>query len=78
MPSNARSDSGERAEPPEALDLERGLPSSPADTMALRHLRDQARPISTVGFLTFLARLGPADREALRSRPGPRGLPFRL
>ncbi|HEY6547839.1 MAG TPA: hypothetical protein VI589_08025 [Vicinamibacteria bacterium] len=69
MPSNERSD---------RLDLEKGLPTSAADVLALRRLR-QPRPVSTAEFLRFLALLGPPRPEDLRARRGPRGPePFRL
>lgn len=69
MPSNERS---------ELLDLEKGLPTTPADVLALRRLR-QPRPVSTGDYLRFLALLGPPRPEDLRGRRGPRGPePFRL
>ena len=69
MPPNERSD---------RLDLEKGLPTSPADVLALRRLR-QPRPVSTAEFLRFLALLGPPRPQDLRARRGPRGPePFRL
>jgi hypothetical protein len=69
MPSDAGS---------EALDLDRGVPTTPADVMALRRLR--RRPaISTAELLRALAELPQLSREALRERRGPGGPePFRL
>lgn len=69
MPSNERSD---------LLDLEKGLPTTPADVLALRRLR-LPRTVSTADYLRFLALLGPARPEHLRARRGPHGRePFRL
>lgn len=59
------------------LDLDRDLPTTPADVEALHRLCE-ARPISTEQYLRFLACLEPESPEALRARPGPRGAPFTL
>lgn len=70
MPSNDRS---------EPLDLERGLPTTPADVAALRGLRQHAAPVATRDLLRFLAGLRPPTWQELRLRRGPRGEePFRL
>lgn len=64
-------------EPSEYLDLEKGLPTTPADVAALKRLRSRP-PLTTPEFLRFLASLEPPTWLALRSRTGPRGEPFRL
>ena len=57
------------------LDLERDLPTTPADSDALRKHRPGA--MTSEQYLAFLRRVVqvPADR---RPRPGPRGEPFEL
>lgn len=64
-------------DPSEPLDLERGLPTTPEDVAALRRLKSR-QALTTREFLRFLASLKPPTVQALRSRPGPRGEPFRL
>ena len=60
------------------LDLERGVPTTPADVEALRRIR-AARWLSTEEYLRALARLPAPDDEAVRSRKRARGAePFRL
>ena len=61
----------------EPLDLERGLPTTEQDMIVLRRLKARPR-VSTREYLRFLAWLAPRTTEALRSRPGPQGEPFRL
>jgi hypothetical protein len=62
----------------EALDLDQGLPTTPADVAALRRLR-QRPAISTAELLRALAELPQPSREALRKRKGPGGAePLRL
>jgi hypothetical protein len=63
-------------DPSEPLDLERGLPTSPEDVAALWRLK--AGPVATDNYLVFLASLPAPSHEALRARPGPRGVPFTL
>ena len=60
------------------LDLERGLPTTPADVLALRRVK-HARRLSTEDYLRALARLPALPLEA--RRPAKRiygGDPFRL
>ncbi len=59
------------------FDLERDLPTSPADVEALHQLREP-RPMGTEEYLRFLASFVPPSAEALRERAGPRGEPFTL
>jgi hypothetical protein len=60
----------------EPLDWDR-VATTPADVLALRHLR-QARPLGTAELFRALAQFAP-PREMLRERRGPRGpAPFRL
>jgi len=66
--------SADRSEP---LDLERGLPTSPEDVVALRRLREGA-VVSQAEYFRFLSRLPPPRLADLRARKGPRGEPFRL
>lgn len=63
--------------PSEPLDLERGLPTTPADVEALRRARSLTR-LSPEAYLRFLAQFPPPDEAALRARRGPRGEPFKL
>lgn len=59
------------------LDLDRGLPTTPADVEALRRLAP--RRIGTAEYLEFLRLFEPKEPAALRERPGPSGPePFRL
>jgi hypothetical protein len=59
------------------LDLERGLPTSPADVLALRRAK-ASRRLSTEDYLRALARLPPVapDRRSEKRVYG--GEPFRL
>ena len=59
------------------LDLEHGLPTTPADVEALRRI-NRSQSVPTEEYLRFLASLTPGPAAALRTRPGPRGLPFVL
>jgi hypothetical protein len=60
------------------LDLERDLPTTPEDVVALRRFRDFPR-LDLPGYLLFLASFPPPSHEKLRSRKGPRGgSPFTL
>ncbi len=52
------------------------IPTTPEDVEALRRARPPAPDWDT--YLAFLASLPQPSFEALRSRPGPRGEPFRL
>lgn len=61
----------------EVLDLERDLPTTPADVAALRRAR-AAAPLDFAGYLRFLAAWPSPPTEALRSRRGPHGRPFEL
>ena len=58
------------------LDLEKGLPTTPADILALRRIR-QSRRVSTVDYLRALARLPPRPPDSARERVYG-GEPFRL
>jgi hypothetical protein len=61
------------------LDLARDLPTTAADTAALRRAAAAATPVADLeSYLRFLAGLEPPRPEARRRRPGPRGAPFRL
>jgi hypothetical protein len=79
--SNASPDPARAAARP-ALDLERGLPTTPADVAALRRARAPAGPpsaASAAAYLRFAASLPPPSAAELRARPGPApGPPFRL
>lgn len=81
MRSNGRPDDARDTTRP-ALDLERGLPTTPADVAALRRARAPSGPPSaadTAEYLRFLASLPQPSAAELRSRPGPaQGPPFRL
>ncbi len=60
------------------MDLERDLPTTPADVAALRRAAAQARG-EPLDYLAFLRAFGEASPEALRARPGPGGgEPFEL
>jgi hypothetical protein len=58
-------------------DLERDLPTSHEDVVALRRLRASAA-LSQAEYFRFLSRLPAPPLENLRARKGPRGEPFRL
>lgn len=61
----------------EPLDLQRGLPTTPADIARLHELR--LPRIDTSTYLETIATLGHVAPDQLRKRPGPaRGEPFRL
>ena len=60
----------------EPLDLARGLPTTPEDVAALRTLR--APKMDDAAYAGMLLELQPSDTSVLRSKPGPRGEPFRL
>jgi hypothetical protein len=63
---------------PFELDLERGLPTTPEDVLALRRVRARRR-LATEDYLSALARLPSPSREAVRSRRRAGGAePFRL
>jgi hypothetical protein len=66
--------SRERSEP---LDLERGLPTTRADVVALRRIRGLGT-LPTAAYLSALASLPRPSWETLRARPGPRGEVFDL
>jgi hypothetical protein len=60
------------------LDLERGIPTTPADALALRRVR-RSRRLSTEDYLRALARLPPLPLEARRARRRVHGgEPFQL
>jgi hypothetical protein len=61
----------------EHLMVDRDLPTTADDVVALRRARE-ARRISLEEYLAFLARLGSPELARLRSRRGPSGPPFRL
>ena len=58
------------------LDLNRGLPTQPADVEALR--RNRPAGMTFEQYLRFLRRVVHATWQSLRDRPGPRGVPFTL
>lgn len=60
----------------ELLDLERGLPTTPADILALRRIKGSRR-LSTEEYLRALASLPPRPRDRSRKRVFG-GEPFRL
>ncbi len=64
--------------PSRLLDLERDLPTSAEDIVALRQVRnDTIQDITT--YIAFLASFPPAPRSELAVRKGPSGLePFEL
>jgi len=57
--------------------LEADLPTTPSDIEALRRARDASR-MSPADIVAALEQFGTLEPSALRSRPGPRGEPFRL
>ena len=61
----------------EHLMLDRDLPTTADDVVALRRTR-AARRIPLAEYLAFLARLGSSERARFRSRRGPAGPPFSL
>ena len=62
----------------EALDLERDLPTTPEDVLALRRAKSLGR-LDLEGYLDFLAQLPEPAVVNPRSRRGPRGdRPFEL
>jgi hypothetical protein len=66
------------SEPSETLNLERDLPTSPADVAALRRAM-AAAALDLEGYLRFLAQLPVPTAAALRARRAPRGeLPFEI
>jgi hypothetical protein len=67
MNSNDRSD---------ALDLERGLPTTERDVEALRILRYPR--MTDAQYVRFLATLAAPDRASLAAKRGPHGAPFSL
>jgi hypothetical protein len=67
--------SSDRFEP---LDLDRGLPTTPEDTVALRLLRRNLPVLTAEEYFRFLATLPHPSAEDLRRRRGPQGEPFRL
>ena len=60
------------------LDLERGLPVTPADVAAQRRAHEASRTMTFTEYLAFLASFPPASYEELKQRPHPRGEPFTL
>ncbi len=60
------------------LNLERGLPVTPADVAALRAARARIPAMSFADYLAFLSTRPPLTRAAARARRGPRGEPFVL
>jgi len=62
---------------PADFDLERDLPTTPADVAASRRLAPVALP-DFEAYLRFLANFPPPTADALRARPGPRGEAFAL
>ena len=62
----------------EALDLVRGLPTSPEDVRALRRAKT-AHTLTLDEYLNFLAQLPPPDPHPQRPKRGPRAeRPFAL
>ena len=59
------------------LDLERGLPTTEQDVAVLKRLR-AGTYVDPRAYLEFLARFPAPSLEQLRSRKGPRGVPFKL
>lgn len=67
--------SSERSDP---LDLERGIPTTPDDSEALRRAKG-ARPLAFEAYLRYLGQFPPPAVGVLRAKRGPRGdLPFSL
>jgi hypothetical protein len=58
--------------PSERLNLERDLPTTPADIAAQRRLR-AGRSLTFEKYLRFLASFEPPSHEELRRKRGPRG-----
>jgi hypothetical protein len=65
------------SDPDDRLDLERGLPVTPADVMAQRRLRTPSA-MTPEEYMAFLDSLPEPTYEQLRNRRGPRGEPFEL
>jgi hypothetical protein len=64
--------------PSSALDLERDLPTTAEDILALRRARGLA-PLDLDGYLRFLAQLPAPTAAQLRAKRGPRSdRPFEL
>ena len=61
---------------PDLLDLERGLPTTEEDVIALRKLRYPS--MTDAEYMRFLTTLHTPDQETLRAKHGPRGEPFKL
>jgi len=60
------------------LDLERDLPTTSEDVLAMRRARE-SQPLNLAAYLEFLASFPPSPMSALRARKGPAGLkPFEL
>jgi hypothetical protein len=60
------------------LDLERDLPTTPEDILAMRRARE-SQPLNLAAYLEFLASFPPPSIAALRARKGPAGVkPFEL
>jgi hypothetical protein len=59
------------------LALDRDLPTTAADVLALRQARRTA-PIGLDAYLRFLGQLAPPAPGVLRARRGPTGPPFTL
>jgi hypothetical protein len=66
-------------EPPDEdfIDLERALPVSPEDVIALHQLRTGA-PLTFAEYLAFLSSQPAPSYEELKARRGPHGEPFVL
>ena len=62
----------------EALDLEKGLPTTKEDVAALRRIRQSGPVLSAEEYFRFLSALPQPSADDLRQRRGPRGEPFRL
>jgi len=62
---------------PDRLDLERGLPVTPADVAAQRRLRVHSA-LSLADYLAFLESVPAPAYEELKRRRCPRGEPFIL
>lgn len=58
------------------LNLDRDLPTIPADVEALQ--RDRPTGMSFEEYLLFLRRVVNPSQQSLRDRLGPRGVPFTL
>jgi hypothetical protein len=64
--------------PSEPLDLDGGLPVTPADVAAQRAARERTTPMTLSECLTFLSALPPLTFAEQKARRGPRGEPFVL